>query len=62
MPFRRQILLPPPYSIREEVDVYKRQEFGDSKYRPALILRNKVRAGHLGRKTGKGIYDYSKGL
>lgn len=38
------------------------REFGDSKYRPALILRNKVRAGHLGRKTGKGIYDYSKGL
>lgn len=35
-------------------------EFGDSKYRPAIILRNKVRAGHLGRKTGKGIFDYSK--
>lgn len=38
------------------------KEFGDSKYRPALILRSKVRAGHLGRKTGKGIYDYTKGL
>jgi len=38
------------------------KEFGDSKYRPALILRNKVRAGHLGRKTGKGIYDYTKSL
>lgn len=34
------------------------REFGDSKYRPAIILRNKVRAGHLGRKTGKGFYNY----
>lgn len=36
------------------------KEFGDSKYRPSLALRNKVRAGHLGRKSGKGFYDYSK--
>ncbi|AET68119.1 3-hydroxyacyl-CoA dehydrogenase [Desulfosporosinus orientis DSM 765] len=34
-------------------------EFGDSKYRPSLAFKQKVRAGHLGRKTGKGFYDYS---
>lgn len=34
-------------------------EFGDSKYRPALAFKNKVRAGHLGRKTGKGFFDYN---
>lgn len=38
---------------------YFLNEFGDSKYRPALSLRSKVRAGHLGRKTGKGFYDYN---
>lgn len=33
-------------------------EFRDPKYRPHIIFSTMIRAGHYGRKSGKGFYDY----
>jgi len=38
------------------------QHYYDSRFTPSLTQKRLLEAGHLGRKTGKGFYDYSKSL
>jgi len=36
------------------------ENYQDSKYRPCMLLRKKVEAGHLGQKSGRGFYVYDR--
>lgn len=36
------------------------KQLGDDKYRPCPLLRKMVAAGHLGKKNGRGFYEYKK--
>ncbi len=40
------------------MDVFVK-DFGDPKYRACSLLRELVAAGRLGRKSGRGVYDYT---
>ncbi len=44
------------------LDILKvlQEGFGDPKYRPCPLLVKMVDAGHLGRKAGRGFYDYAR--
>jgi len=55
-PFQLMDLVGLDITLHEISSVFERT--GDSKYRPSALLKRMVAAGQLGRKTGKGWYEY----
>lgn len=47
--------------VRHSVSTYLHSQFGGEHYRPPAIATRLVQAGELGKKTGKGFYDWSDG-
>jgi 3-hydroxybutyryl-CoA dehydrogenase len=46
--------------VRLAIADYLREELGDARFAPPEILRRKVQAGELGKKTGKGFYEWPR--
>lgn len=46
--------------VRCAIATYLTNELGDEHYAPPEILKQKVKAGELGKKTGKGFYEWPK--
>ncbi|WP_336359642.1 3-hydroxyacyl-CoA dehydrogenase family protein [Haladaptatus sp. ZSTT2] len=46
--------------VRLDILEYLREELGE-RFRPPQVLKRKVRAGHLGRKSGQGFYEWDEG-
>jgi 3-hydroxybutyryl-CoA dehydrogenase len=44
--------------VRLAIAEHLHHELGDAQYRPPDILRRKVAAGELGKKAGKGFYQW----
>jgi 3-hydroxybutyryl-CoA dehydrogenase len=44
--------------VRLAIAEYLHRELSDPHYAPPAILKDKVRAGELGKKTGKGFYEW----
>ena len=42
------------------LDILNHLEINDETYHPSEVLKDKVRKGHLGRKSGLGFYKYQK--
>jgi 3-hydroxybutyryl-CoA dehydrogenase len=42
-------------------EAFQRQSFGEARYQPSPLQARMVASGHLGRKTGRGWYDYANG-
>lgn len=47
--------------VRHNVSLYLHSQFGGAHYKPPAIATRLVKAGDLGKKTGKGFYDWSSG-
>jgi 3-hydroxybutyryl-CoA dehydrogenase len=60
-PFELMDLIGLDINFAASKSVYE-ASFHEPRYRPSLLQQRMVESGHLGRKTGRGWYDYSEGM